>query len=352
MGVLREVYNGGSMNQWGTILGGVLAVLSMAGVGAFARWRKWLTPEADQSVLRIVIRILMPCLVADTLVGNALLRDPLRVALPPLAGFALVGLGFLLIAGILAAGGARGLGLDTPHKRRTFILTTGLQNYGYLAVPLVDLLFDKDTLAILLLHNVGVEIAMWTVGLAILTGHGGREWWKGFINPVSVAIVASLIANFFGVRGRLEDAHLGFFFQAIHAMGVCAFPMALIAVGATVLDYLPSLAPREGARVMVGACVLRAGVLPFLYVGTACLLPALAQVWPWFGAHAGASPELQRTLVVQAAMPAALFPIVLARSFGGDPPTALRAALATTLLALVTIPLWIALGVKWCGLAG
>src|SRR5580765_5622792 len=93
---LRGVYNPALMQAWSTILGGVLAVLLMAGAGAFARWRKWLTPEADQSLLRIVIRILMPCFAVDTLVGNAALRDPLKVALPPLAGFLLVCGSFLL----------------------------------------------------------------------------------------------------------------------------------------------------------------------------------------------------------------------------------------------------------------
>lgn len=334
------------MQAWITILGGVLAVLLIAGVGAFARHRLWLTQEADQSLLRIIIRILMPCLVADTLIGNAALRDPLRVALPPLVGFMLVCGSFALIGGFLALGGGRLLGLDSPAKRRTFTLTTGLQNYGYLAVPLTQILFGRDTLAALLLHNVGVEIAMWTVGLMVLTGRSGKDWWKGFINPMSVAIAISLVANALDARAWLERAHMDFVFTTLRTLGTTAFPMALLVVGATILDFWPSLAPREGARVMAGACAIRAGVLPLMYIGAACLLPQAAQLW-----SGQVSPEFQRALVVQAAMPAALFPIVMARTFGGDPPTALRAALSTTLLALLTIPLWIALGMKWVGLA-
>ena len=62
------------------------------------------------------------------------------------------------------------------------------------------------------------------------------------------------------------------------------------------------------------------------------------------------STEIKRVLVVQAAMPAGVFPIVLARMYGGDPATAVRIVAGTTLLSLVTIPLWIRWGMAWLGL--
>jgi predicted permease len=52
-------------------------------------------------------------------------------------------------------------------------------------------------------------------------------------------------------------------------------------------------------------------------------------------------------LVVQAAMPAAVFPIVLARHYGGQPLVAVQVVLATTALGLLVIPLWLSLGLAW-----
>jgi predicted permease len=63
--------------------------------------------------------------------------------------------------------------------------------------------------------------------------------------------------------------------------------------------------------------------------------------------HLPASAELKHVLVLQAAMPSAVFPIVMARHFGGDPPTALRVVLSTSLVGLVTIPLWVRFGLSW-----
>ena len=45
-----------------------------------------------------------------------------------------------------------------------------------------------------------------------------------------------------------------------------------------------------------------------------------------------------------AAMPAAVFPIIMARHYGGHAPTALRIVIGTTVIGLLTIPLWIKLG--------
>ena len=165
-----------------------------------------------------------------------------------------------------------------------------------------------------------------------------RDWWKGAINPVSVSIVLALVANATGLRQKLADAHLDLVFSLIQKLGACAVPLSLLLVGATILDFWPQLSPRQGARVMGFACVLRLAVLPLFFIAAAYFLPCPV--------------ELKRVLVVQGAMPAAMFPIILSRTHGGDPVTALRAALGTTLLSLATIPIWIAVGLKICGAAG
>jgi hypothetical protein len=43
-------------------------------------------------------------------------------------------------------------------------------------------------------------------------------------------------------------------------------------------------------------------------------------------------------------MPAATFPIVLARHYGGDPGVGVRVALGPAVVSLVTIPLWVPAG--------
>jgi len=73
------------------------------------------------------------------------------------------------------------------------------------------------------------------------------------------------------------------------------------------------------------SCALRLGILPVLFLLLAKYLPC--------------SLELKRVITIQAAMAAAVFPIVMAKHYGGDPATALRVVLGTSLVGLVTIPL-------------
>jgi hypothetical protein len=84
-----------------------------------------------------------------------------------------------------------------------------------------------------------------------------------------------------------------------------------------------------------GACVLRLGALPLLMLALARWLPCPA--------------ELRHVMIVQAAMPCALLPVMLSKLYGGDPAAALRIVLATSVLGLLTIPFWIACGLSWAG---
>ncbi|MGA0845891.1 MAG: AEC family transporter, partial [Luteolibacter sp.] len=61
-------------------------------------------------------------------------------------------------------------------------------------------------------------------------------------------------------------------------------------------------------------------------------------------------PELKQVLVVQAAMPAAVTPIVLARLYGGRTALAAQVVVFTTALSLVSLPWIIAVGCAWLNL--
>ena len=119
-------------------------------------------------------------------------------------------------------------------------------------------------------------------------------------------------------------------------LGGAMIPMALLLTGATLADCLGEMRKaRSGTRTIAGACVLRLGVLPVFFIALARWLPC--------------SVEMKQVLVVQAAMPCAMLPIVLARHYGGNTGMAVQIVFATTVLALFTIPSWIHWGLLWAG---
>lgn len=311
-------------DQLATILSATFAVFGAVFIGLIARKREWLTHEADESLLRLIINVLVPCLIFHSVASNEHLRQAHNVVLPPLVGFGTISLGCGL--GYLFAKVFGGwIGLDTPVKRRTFALGVGIYNYGYIPVPLVEMLFGADTLGLLFVHNTGVDTALWSVGLITLTGGLKPGWWKHLFNAPLLAIVVALGFNLTGSTAYVPE----FAARIIHWLGQAAIPMGLILVGATIGDQLKGATGGLGIRMISGAVLLRLALLPVLFLGLVWLLP-------------GEMTPLRQIVAVQASMPAAVFPIILAKHYGGDPGTALRVALGTSALSLITTPLWLA----------
>lgn len=328
-------------HYWLTIVGASISMFGVIGIGALTRRLGWLTEEADQSLLKLIIRVLLPCLILDSVVGNPTLQQTSNVTLPPLVGYATMAGGMILAAVFSRLG--RGItGLAEPRDRRTFALAVGTYNYGYLAIPLITALFDRSTLGVLFVHNVGAELAFWTVGLSVLRGELGRKWWRQALNPPSLTILFALALNFSHAGEHLPESLTPFFATGVKWLGQSAIPLSLILIGATIADELRpnGVVPSrfDMGKAMAWACLLRLGLFPVLFLLGATFVPG--------------TDALKRVIAVEAAMPSAVFPIILARLYGGSPGIALRVALSTSLVSLLTIPLWIAFGLEWLGLAG
>ena len=312
------------------VLSAVLPVFFLALAGIGLRRGRWLTEEADATLLRLVVNVLTPCLIFDKVLGNQALQRAENLFIPPLMGFGgiVLGIGMCWLF-------RRRVGLKTEPQQRTFALVAGLQNYGYVPFPLVLVLFANhpDTPGVLFVHNLGVDIAMWTLGLMTLGHATGPGEWRKLINAPLVAIVLSLVLNACGAA-RWMPRPVGI---TASMLGACAFPLGIMLTGAMVADQIRQLHPARAAGTLIWSAIFRLGVIPALMLGIVRILPC--------------SVEVKRVIVVQAAMPAGVFPIVLSRLYGGDPATAVRIVAGTTVLSLITIPLWIHWGMAWLHLA-
>ena len=84
------------MNEFVTVLGAVVPVFGIAVVGLVIRKLNWLTEEADQSLLRVNINLLLPCLILDAAMGNPALSRLSNLVLAPVVGFGTMALGVLM----------------------------------------------------------------------------------------------------------------------------------------------------------------------------------------------------------------------------------------------------------------
>jgi malate permease and related proteins len=302
----------------------ILPVFVLIAVGAVMRRVKWLTAEADASLLKLVINFLYPCLIFENVLGNAALRQPGNLLLAPLVGFATIAMGIYT-----AYYTGRVIGLSQGEGLRTFAFSTGIYNYGYIALPLMAALFGREAVGVLLVHNVGCEAAIWTVGILMLAGLSLREGWRKLINAPVFALIAAVMANTLDLGRFLPGVML----NVIHLSAACAIPLGLLLIGATLMEYFSR--PRElfDLRVTLASSLLRLGMLPVLFLLIAKFLPL--------------SGDLKRVIIVQAAMPAGILPLVIAKHYGGRPVTAVQVVIGTTVLGVFLIPLWLRLGLYW-----
>jgi len=311
------------MSYWQILLL-ILPVFILIAIGVGMRRLAWLTAEAESSLLKMVVNFLYPCLIFENVLNNDALRVPSNLALAPLLGLVLM---VLTIVASLYAG--RALGLTQGHGLRTFAFAVGINNYGYIPIPLMAALFGTGSLGVLLVHNVGCEAAIWTAGILVLSGLSLREGWRKLINAPVIALVLALAGNLLGIRTHVP----AFAREVIHQSAICAIPLGLLLIGGTLEQYFARPHELFEPKVTFSAALLRLGLYPVVYLVVAKYLPCTV--------------ELKRVLIVQAAMPAGILPIVIAKHYGGHPLTAVRVVIGTTVLGILVIPLWIRLGLAW-----
>ena len=111
--------------------------LLMAG-GAALRKVGVLKREHDLGVMHVIFSVMLPCFILDRTLGEPVLRDARSLVTGAGLGF------FLIIAGIgIGYTVGKLIGLAPGQGRRTFALASGCQNFGFTAVPVVEILWGR-----------------------------------------------------------------------------------------------------------------------------------------------------------------------------------------------------------------
>ena len=157
-----------------------------------------------------------------------------------------------------------------------------------------------------------------------LARHGGQSYGRELLrNPLILSTVAGLVANLAGLH--LPEAVA----TTLQRIGLAALPLGLMAVGAGLRLGGLKAAPALAAAFLA----IRHAVLPVVAIGLTAAL---------------ALPAEQRMIVVLfAALPTASSAYVLAARMGGDGAYVAGLVTVSTLLGMVSVPLWLAVLARW-----
>ena len=236
------------------VLQAAIPVYLVVLLGALLRRFRVLQPRMDRGLMVLAIHVFCPCLILDKMLAAEVLRDPMVLFSSAGMGFGLIVLGALLAYLIAPL-----VGLKLGGGRRTFAVSAGLQNYGFIAIPLVAYLYpdNDDVMAVLFTHNLGVELAMWTVLLMLLSGVLSPSW-RVFLKGPIVAVLVGILVMQTGTEQYVPGTVIGLF----SILGVCAIPLSLLLVGTALHDLMCKM--KFDWRVGSGAVLAQTSMCKFL----------------------------------------------------------------------------------------
>ncbi len=262
-----------------------------------------------EAVERLVYYLLFP-----VLLFNSIVKSPVQPA--QAANLAISVLAMLAVGIALALALGRWPGVDA--RRHASGAQIAYRFNSYIALALSERLGGAQGLAWMALVialcvpfcNIA---AVWP-----MARHGGRSTLREIAkNPLIISTVAGLVANAVGLT--LPDAVA----TTLQRIGSAALPLGLMAVGAG----LAFGALKDSAGLAVALLAIRHAVLPIVAIGIVAAL---------------ALPADQRAIVVLfASLPTASSTYVLAVRMGGDGRFVAGLVTLSTLLGMVSIPLWL-----------
>ena len=294
-------------------------------LGWFMARRGWVGPHARQPLMRMVIWVFFPVMIFSRVSGNPLIASGSQALLYLGAGFLMIVTGYAVAKGVGAL-----CKVPAGTARRTFAFSAGVNNFGYLGIPVTAALFDHDVVGVLLVHNVGVEAAIWTVGVAMLSGESLRRGLKKLLQPMTVALFVALALNFAGLG---KAAPIVFAGDLCHAVGECAIPLGTLLTGIYLHEVIKDFRLAADAPVSFGVMAVRWLLMPLTVLAAAAWLVT--------------DDSLRKVMLVQAAMPCGIFTFLIVEMFKGEVMVALRCSVITMLCCPLVTPVWLWLGARW-----
>jgi len=305
----------------------ILCIFALLACGFFARRRGVLSAEGTREMARLLVSLVYPCLIFVSITKLSA-RD--LVAHWPLPAFILV---------IAATGLALGLTLlklvpaVKEATARATLFQCLINNYLFLPLPMVMMLYGDYGVALLVFSSVAYEIVLWTVGVFLLSrGASLAARVRAMLGPsfislwVSLAVVAArdLVAWPEPAALLVEAARVARF--GVQTMSQATIALSVFVAGSRMATLHPSAMRRRRSW---GVAAIRLLAVP------AVVIPLLRVV--------SLEPAAEGVITLVSIMPCAVISVVFSERFDSDTDLIAGTFLLTHLWALITIPLWLAI---------
>ena len=194
---------------------------------------------------------------------------------------------------------------------------------GFLGNPIAEGIYDQVGVLYTSIFLIPMRIVMWSMGTSYFVAGEGTDKRKVLKN---VLTHPCLVAIYLGILCMVTQIQLpSVITETVRYIGNCNSALSMFIVGTILTDVpLRSIFSRD----TVLFSVLRLGLLPAAALGLGLLL--------------GLETAPLGVSVLMTGMPAGATAAIFAAKYGSDAPFATRCVVFTTLLSMVTLPLWAA----------
>ena len=276
----------------------IAPVLIVAGLGY--GWARLGKPFDLATVSGVVINMAVPALVLSSLTKISIDIDAFAV----MAGAAAATMGLFLVVGFAIL---RAAGLPS----HTFLPAIALGNSGNLGLPLCLFAFGQEGLAFGIAVFAVSSVVNMTVGQMISAGKASP--WVLFKTPVIYALILAFASIGTGVAPPKWLAN------ALETLGYMAVPIMLLALGVSLARLQLG---KFKTSLFVALLRLGLGFAGGLFIAWA------------FGLEGAA----RGVLIIQSAMPAAVFNYLFAQVHGRDPAAVAGVVVLSTVIGFLLLP--------------
>ncbi|MCC8190040.1 MAG: AEC family transporter, partial [Planctomycetes bacterium] len=240
--------------------------------------------------------------------------------LPLTSILAMLGLGFLV----------RRLIRVPPGRRGIFTASFAFSNSIFIGLPVNMALFGEEALPYVLLYYFASTSLFWSVGNYLIASDGqttpspivSLDTLKKIVSPPMLGFLSGLFLVLLGVKLP------GVLANTARFMGGMTTPLVLLALGVMICDM--GLSKIRFTRELFLVMVARFVVAPLLII----LLTGLVPV----------DSLMRRVFIIQASLPVISSLALLAKFYNSDYDTATINVSATTMMSLVTVPVFMVIG--------
>lgn len=208
------------------------------------------------------------------------------------------------------------------HKKRINLeYGTVVNNAGTLGMVIAEAAFGEEGLLFASVFMIPVRIMMWSYGLALYDRSGDKgSIWKVLLHPCIVAVLIGIVLMLLQSVGILLPA---FAQKTLDAVANCNTALVMFAIGVILSEVPVKEIADKWAFIYSGVRLV--AIPAFLFV-LLKLLPI---------------PSLPvNVAIIETAMPAASTMAMLAQKYDMDSRFASKMIFISTLLSLITMPIW------------